>query len=271
MTSAGRRVRFSELGSIWLRRPVAPVLREPTRDPDGTLWATWESLDVLKGMWRTFDGLWVNHPDRNEAAGSKLEQLRRAESLGFVVPQTIVTNDPLTLGEFSSSHPRGVICKPVRSGHMVVEGAERLFFTTLMTTAELKAFPGGGGEPYLFQALVEKDCDVRVTVIGEHVFAVRIESQVSADSRIDWRRGDQLALPHSVIDLPDDVIDRCLRLVRAYGLEFGAIDLAITPDGATVFFELNPNGQWVWLEQLTSLPLRATLADLLESGNATRV
>lgn len=255
--------------SVWYRRPVAPLLDDVPSDSDRALWATWESLDVLRGVWRSFAGLWVNHPDRNEEASSKLEQLRRAASLGFVIPSTVVTNDASALSRFAAEHPQGVICKPVHSGQMVVDGVERLFFTTLMTNAELESFPRDGSEPYMFQALIEKDSDIRVTVIGERVFAVRIESQVSTESRVDWRRGDQLALPHSVIDLHDDVIDRCLRLVRSYELEFGAIDLALTPEGETVFFEINPNGQWAWLEEATGLPLRATLADLLESGGAS--
>jgi hypothetical protein len=41
------------------------------------------------------------------------------------------------------------------------------------------------------------------------------------------------------------------------------VDLARRPDGSYTFFELNPNGQWAWIEQRTSVPLRAHLADLL--------
>jgi len=52
-------------------------------------------------------------------------------------------------------------------------------------------------------------------------------------------------------------------MTRDYGLEFSAIDLARHIDGTYVFFELNPNGQWAWVEQLTGLPLRYRLADLL--------
>ena len=79
----------------------------------------------------------------------------------------------------------------------------------------------------------------------------------------DWRRGDVDKLDHWVEPLPTDLADRCIRLVADYGLAFGAIDLARTPDDQWVFFELNPNGQWAWLEHKTGLPLSAALADLL--------
>jgi glutathione synthase/RimK-type ligase-like ATP-grasp enzyme len=124
-----------------------------------------------------------------------------------------------------------------------------------------------GDEPYLFQALVPKRYDVRVTVIGDEAFAVAIESQEVLASEVDWRRGDVDELGHRVEDLPCDLARRCVDLVSGYNLRFGAIDLARRPDGGYTFFELNPNGQWAWLEQRTGLPLRRRLADLLLECN----
>lgn len=118
-------------------------------------------------------------------------------------------------------------------------------------------------EPYLFQALAPKRYDIRVTVIGDEVFAARIVSQVRPESMVDWRKARPGALKHEVEDLPAAVAQRCVELCRHYGLAFGAIDLALRPDGGYTFFELNPNGQWAWVEQRTGLALRSRLADLL--------
>jgi glutathione synthase/RimK-type ligase-like ATP-grasp enzyme len=64
--------------------------------------------------------------------------------------------------------------------------------------------------------------------------------------------------------LPQEVESQCVHLTRALGLAFGAIDLILTPQGEYVFLEINPNGQWAWLQQvIPSLPLREALADLL--------
>ena len=90
-----------------------------------------------------------------------------------------------------------------------------------------------------------------------------IGSQASPDSEVDWRRGDVDRLDHWIEELPGEVARQCIELVADYGLLFGAIDLARRADGKYVFFELNPNGQWAWLEHRTGLPLRARLADLL--------
>jgi hypothetical protein len=44
--------------------------------------------------------------------------------------------------------------------------------------------------------------------------------------------------------------------------------MIVTPDGEYVFLELNPNGQWLWLEHELGLPLVATMADLLMTDHA---
>jgi glutathione synthase/RimK-type ligase-like ATP-grasp enzyme len=80
---------------------------------------------------------------------------------------------------------------------------------------------------------------------------------------VDWRRGHTLGLVHGIEELPAELAERCVRLVRSYGLLFAAVDFAVDQDGRYVFFEINPNGQWAWIEQRTGLPLRSRLADTL--------
>ena len=41
----------------------------------------------------------------------------------------------------------------------------------------------------------------------------------------------------------------------ASGLFYGAIDLIRTVDGTYVFLEMNPFGQWAWVQDLCGLPL----------------
>jgi glutathione synthase/RimK-type ligase-like ATP-grasp enzyme len=98
--------------------------------------------------------------------------------------------------------------------------------------------------------------------MGSTVFAARIDSQTNPDEvgRTDWRMGQNIAMSYS---LPDAVAEKCRTIVKEYGLAFGAIDLIKTPDGRYVFLELNPNGQWAWLEELTGDPYIETFVKLL--------
>lgn len=262
----GRVCDLSSVTSVWYRRPVSPRVSNDL-SAEKASWAIGEAREVLEGMWRAHrDLLWVNHPDRNLAASSKPEQLAVARSVGFLVPDTLITNAPEEVRDFAQSRGEGIICKPLRNGRLSVEGKEHLFFTSLLGQEALKSLSEVGPEPYLFQELIKKRYDVRVTVIGDDAFAARIQSQRSSDGRVDWRRGEPARLHHEIEQLPEEVKQRCVDLVKRYGLQFGAIDLAVDLEGRYVFFELNPNGQWAWIEQVTGLPLRSRLADLLQHG-----
>jgi glutathione synthase/RimK-type ligase-like ATP-grasp enzyme len=257
----GELLGFDQVDAVWYRRPHPPQLGDDL-PPAQARWAVGESAEALQGVWRTLDALWVNHPDANRLAESKPGQLRAASALGFEIPPTVITNDPAVLGEFVDAQP-ATICKPLLDGLVPDEaGVEQLFFTSKLVPESLHV-EDLGAEPYLFQGLIDKSYDIRVTVVGERCFAVAIESQGDELGVIDWRRAADRGLPHRVIDLPADLARRCVSLCHQYGLRFGAIDLAARPDGGYTFFEINPNGQWAWLEQETGVPLRAALADLL--------
>jgi len=48
-------------------------------------------------------------------------------------------------------------------------------------------------------------------------------------------------------------------------LNYGAIDIILTPEGKHVFLELNPAGEFFWLERAPGLPISDAIADLLLS------
>jgi glutathione synthase/RimK-type ligase-like ATP-grasp enzyme len=254
-----KRLHASEVDAVWWRRPLAPQLPADL-SPQEALWAAGEAQAAIEGFWRSVDAHWVNPPMANAAADCKPEQLRRASALGFDVPASLVSNDTDAARAFSGEHER-VICKTLREGVVPVGDSSGAFYTEPVNAEHLSALGGLGPEPYLFQELVEKRYDIRVTVIGERVLACRIESQEQA--RTDWRKADAEALPHAVEEVPPEIARRCALLAGSYGLRFAAIDLARRTDGGYTFFELNPNGQWAWVEQLTGLPLRSALADEL--------
>jgi glutathione synthase/RimK-type ligase-like ATP-grasp enzyme len=251
---------LASVTAVWYRRPVPPAFDLwPT--PEEGKWASAESRAALEGVWRSLDAHWVNHPDRNRMASSKLEQLTRAQRLGFHVPETLVTNKSDDLSAFlRDCGSSGIVCKPLEEGRV----GEDVFFTTRFIPDANDAFNDLGPEPYLFQKFIDKAYDIRVTVIGNEVFATRIASQETEKGRADWRAAGDAAR-HNPEQLPPDLVELSLRLIRSYGLEFAAIDLARSRSGEYLFFEVNPNGQWAWIEQLTNQPLGAALADLLQT------
>jgi hypothetical protein len=255
---AGHEISSQQIDTVWFRRPVPPRLRSGLSRADAE-WAARETSEALDGFWRTLDARWVSRPSAIRFADSKPLQLIDAANLGFNVPETLITSSGKRVQELAERSPHGVICKPLRSGQVRNSGAG-LLFTSVVAPAQLDDL---SDEPHLFQARVQKRYDIRVTIIGDELFATRIAPLHGTDGGVDWRRVKQESLAYTPEDLPGEVAERCLRLVHHYDLSFGAIDLARREDGGYTFFELNPNGQWAFVEQRTGQPLRARLADLL--------
>ena len=120
--------------------------------------------------------------------------------------------------------------------------------------------------PMIFQEEIPKAFDIRVTIIGTSVFATAIHSQDYPETMVDWRLWDvyDFDLRHEAIVLPSSLAERCRQITQYYGLKYAAIDLIQTLQGKFFFLELNPNGQWAWIEQKAGHPIRDALIDCLE-------
>jgi glutathione synthase/RimK-type ligase-like ATP-grasp enzyme len=237
--------------NVWYRRPER--LRHPGVDdsPEGKF-VLEEWAEALEGfLAHVEEPKWVNHPSRNVRASHKLEQLTRARSLGFVVPDTLVTQDPDRLRDFHARHGGLVIAKPMAGGHVERPEGERdsLVYTNRVGAEQLADLSDLRACPTLFQRLVEKRCDVRITVVDGDLHAVELTaSEPDGSQRCDIRRNNMDDVAYHPVTLPGDVRTQVDSLVASYGLRFAAIDMAVTPGGEWVFFEVNPNGQWAWLD-----------------------
>jgi glutathione synthase/RimK-type ligase-like ATP-grasp enzyme len=259
---------LDEVTSVWYRRPVPPAPR-PDIEPNHVGFIADESRVALEGILASLSCYWVSAPHAIRRAELKMLQLTTAQALGFLISPTMVTNSGDDALEFYNTEEKNVIYKPLYHSRIIRGEKVDLIYSNPVGPEEATQFSRARHAPVLLQRYVPKHLEIRVTVIGSKVFAVEIHSQERAESRHDWRRPGSLQLRHLVHRLPADVAARCIQLVTALGLAFGAIDLILTPDGEYVFLEINPNGQWAWLQQMIpELPLRQTLAQLLiEAGS----
>lgn len=262
--------------SIWWRRPGDFVLPEalPVRERE---FAKLELEHTLMSLWASLDCYWISHPRHIRHAGWKGGQLQRAAQVGFDVPKTIITNDPAEALAFFESC-RGQMVFKVMSDPFL--GAREVVAkypdqpieacaasTVLMTEADLAKLETIRLVPCLFQEYIPKQVELRVTVIGDEVFAAEIDSQSHDSSRIDWRNVPIEEIPMRPAELPPEIIERCLAFVRSYQLNFSAMDLIRTPDGRYVFLESNPNGQFIFVEMmLPQLKMIDALATCLIRG-----
>jgi len=149
-----------------------------------------------------------------------------------------------------------VIYKPLTTAPI---SGGRVLYTTPITDDNLDL--SVAYTAHLFQSKIEKEYEVRVTVVDSTVLAARIDA-ITPAAKVDWR-SDPDGVRYSSITLPDDVADKLRRLVAKLRLRFAAIDLVVDTCGQVWFLEANPNGQWAWIEDATGLPITAAIADAL--------
>jgi hypothetical protein len=261
LSDAGEELDSRQVTAVWYRRHVSPELPEDLEK--GTReFCERESRAFLGGILGTVHSArWLSPPSAIAIAERKPYQLSVACELGFEIPPTLVTNDPGAVTRFGNS--RSLIAKAVSSGYIRSEEGNRGIFTSRIGQEDMEDLGGLTLAPVTFQEFVEKVSDIRVTVVGSDVFAAEILSQSNESSRVDWRATDDPNLEHRRHELPPLIRHRCIELVRVLGLSFGAIDLAVRKDGSYSFFEVNPNGEWVWIEDQLGYPISQSIATWL--------
>ncbi len=240
-----------EFSNVWYRRPERlkhPLLGGSSEDK--FLIDEWS--EALEGFFAHIEyHKWMNHPTCNVPASHKLEQLSRAKELGFRVPETLVTQDPNRLRAFYEKHTGRVIVKPMASGYIVRSDNERdsLIYTNRVSADHLGNLDDLRACPTLFQEEIDKATDVRITIVDQDIHAVELLGQEEdGTQRCDIRRNNMEDVIYRPVKLPVAVDQRIRKLVAHYALRFAAIDMAVTREEDWVFFEVNPNGQWAWLD-----------------------
>lgn len=257
---------LNRVKSIWYRRPKEGVIASEIEDIYIRAFTKKETKTMLTWLWGCLeDRFWVNHPQSNRVAGNKLLQEHVARGYGVRTPDYLITNDYRKARRFVDQYPT-VVVKPISGGMVKRKNDYHLIYTNRLSDKDLLKLGLVTYAPTFFQEYIPKSFELRITVVGNSVFACRINSQDSEKTKDDWRRYDFDNVDHLPYDLPNRIEDFCHKLVNHFGLHFGAIDMIVTPKGEYVFLEINPNGQWAWIEDLTGMPITDALVDILEKG-----
>jgi hypothetical protein len=258
-----------EITNIWYRRPE--VLKSPQFDgtPEGK-YALAEWTEFTECFFAHIPrGRWMNHPAANARASRKLEQITTAKSLGFSVPDTLVTQEPDDLVSFYKANEKRIIVKPVSTGYVERPMAQQdsLVYTNRVLEEHLKDLSDLKVCPALFQQCIQKDYDVRITSVDDDVHAVALfASDDSGSQRCDIRRNNMVDVRYKSIELPEVVKNGISNIVKHYGLRFSAIDMAVTNKGEWCFFEINANGQWAWLDQCAGTNIAGSFVRSFSQG-----
>lgn len=254
--------------TVWHRRPTLGLDGEKLHPADREF-ASWECRFFRSSLFGLIapDAFWVNPPEAASRACRKPIQHQVAHEVGMVTPDTAYTNDPEVIRTFLARRGGQAVYKPLHG--ISWRDGETCWtpYTSVLTEQALVADHLLRAAPGIYQELLPKAHELRVTVLGEHVFGARILSQETQTGRLDWRRSYH-ELRIEPCSLPEDLAQSCRDLLDRLGLVFGCFDFVVTPDGRFVFLEVNEGGQFLFVERYTDIPLLDAFAEFLLQGRS---
>jgi len=256
----GHRIALDEARSVWWRRPQPFRLHEGL-DPSVVGFTYGECNEAVAGLWDNLDAAWVNAPPADEAAHHKPHQLRVAAEVGLTVPRTVITNDPACACAFAAE------LRPGRTIYKTFLATEEHWRETRLLRPEDEAHIAQLRlAPAIFQEYVPAVADLRVTVVGDQIFAAAVASPPGG-YEYDYRMqlGDAIIHPTHLDPRTEKAL---VALMQRLGIMYGAADFRRTAEGDEVFLEVNPAGEWRFVEERTAQPITEAMASLLADLDA---
>ncbi|MBC8048355.1 MAG: hypothetical protein H7Y00_16260 [Fimbriimonadaceae bacterium] len=251
-----KEISFNSVGAIWWRRPQGYTLHPDLKGSLESNFSYNECICAINGLWMLTDANWINHPVNDEVASRKAYQLKVAAKNGLLIPKTCITNDPEQAKQFIESLGDGNV---IYKSFSATEQAWRE--TRQIKKEEIENLNAVKYAPVIFQECIHSDIDLRVTIIGNHIFPAAIHS-LDTSYKYDFRMNyHEAKIVHH--ELPEKLQEQLLSFMREMGIIYGAVDLRLKQNGEYIFLEVNTAGQWLFMEEPTGMPITNTLAQTL--------
>jgi glutathione synthase/RimK-type ligase-like ATP-grasp enzyme len=267
-------IQGSDISSVWDRRPQEPSELPIQSTPDIDKHNLKEANGFLRFLRYYIKDIYsIGSIANDRIAASKMLQLKVAKEMGFAVPDTCFSNRKKDILTFAAKHEQ-IVLKPIDSDFIWDEenDLEYMFYVHKVKSVTIADVPEEAFTQTVsfVQNYVEKAYELRITVVGNEIFACKIDSQIQDEDKgkVDWRQGYDYGLKHECYDLPKEIADKCILFLKQIGLNFGSFDFIYTPTGEYVFLECNPNGQWLWIEEETGLEISKSIAKSLSNNKS---
>lgn len=241
------------LKSIYYRAPtfLRDIFQEGLTEDEQLVRTQWTAFVRSLCVFETVK--WFNNPTDIYKAEIKPYQLFLAKKLGMRVPKTIISNKTLNIGcEYQA-------IKSIDTAIVSKGDEEGFVYTEIYKQNEIKQEKYSS--PFFNQEGLIPKIDIRVTVIEKNVVAIKISSDNGIDE--DWRRYKN-ELKYTVFELPKNIKKFCIDYTNKLNLNFGAIDLILHND-EYYFIEINPTGEWSWLQQNTGFKFDFLIVNSLKN------
>lgn len=252
----------NQIKCVWMRKPFVQISLEKELDNsvDFKIWkGEWNK--TLQGIYSSIEHVpWLTPFRQVFRAENKYYQYELAKNIGFYIPPTLVSNIKSDLLKFTKKYKQVALKLMHQDVYKMEDGNYNGLYVNIISTEDINTFSDINENPIVLQKYIDKEYEVRYTTVGSKHFVARIDSQSSQISSVDWRRYDIKSTPYLEIDPPSEIRDKVNRLLSMLGLVYGAIDFIVDTEGNWIFLEINPLGQYLWVEDLTGLPISEAIA-----------
>lgn len=207
---------------------------------------------------------WINNPKNTFFAENRFNQLVAAKNAGFKIPNTLITNSPSAGTRFTSRYPLHTIVKVLHHHEISLKNISHRFPTTTITPDLLSNFEELKYSPLIFQEKIPNREELRITVVGNKIFPVQITTGKNKDEYSDIHKIPEKDLRFKEIEIDRKLADMCFKLNETLGLVVSSIDLLVDLKGNNYFLEINPVGDWNWLEKHLDLGITDSFLELVK-------
>lgn len=258
----GKYYDIRNFSTIWCLKPQLPRELLEFGKVEYRSFINKQFYSMREALWSVFrDKKWINDPWAMYRAENKIYQLKIASDY-FSVPDTIVTSNPEYVREFYDKHSGDIIIKILETAPIL----NHIIYTNKITDEYINKIDSVKLSPSIFQTIIPKAYELRITVVENKLFAAKIDSQKDSKTALDWRRKPKLndfEVGMEIIELPPVLEKDILLFMKKMSLQFGCIDMIVTPEEKYVFLEINPNGQWYFVQLKTHVNIAKAIVDLL--------
>lgn len=259
----GKRYTIDDFSAIWYLKPHLPRELLEETPAEYRHFVERQFLAMRQALWSISRNKYrLNDPWSTQIAENKPYQLVIASQSGFVLPDTLITSDPNEVKQFYQNHQGKIVVKLLATSPIF----DHVIYTNKVTPEHLEQIESVCKSPAIFQEIVPKAYELRITVVGNNIFPVKLYSQEDEATTLDWRRKpltDDFTVKMELTELPLNIKQKIYALMNRLQLRFGCIDMIVTPTGQYVFLEINPEGQWYFVQLNTEEQIAEAIAAML--------
>ncbi|MEP0264555.1 grasp-with-spasm system ATP-grasp peptide maturase [Dokdonia sp.] len=180
----------------------------------------------------------------NSSNINKVKVLKSCRALDIAVPETTLTNTREGVSKFIQIHG-DVITKAVNNIEPNIKGECFIDVTTKLITQDNVGQLPEKFHISIFQKLIKKQFEIRTFFLVDRFYSMAIFSQSDDQTKVDFRNYN-FQKPNRVVpyNLPMNIESKLRKLLAEYTLKSASLDLIYSEEGAYIFLEINPIGQY---------------------------